>query len=453
MDICVIGTGYVGLVTGTVFADLGNAVICADLDAAKIAQLQAGRMPIYEPGLEEMVTRNAEDGRLIFTTDIESAVRESEVIFIAVGTPPREDGRADLSGVEEAARAIARGLNGYKVVVNKSTVPIGTGDLVRDIINRHKTSDVGFDVVSNPEFLREGSAISDTLQPDRVVIGAPNQTVAMKILELYAPLERPMLITDVNSAEMIKYASNAFLATKISFINSIANICEAAGADVVQVMKGMGYDRRIGADFLQAGIGYGGSCFGKDASCLYHTARHFGYEFEVLRAVIEVNDLQPKRFVGALEERLGGFSGKTVGILGLAFKPNTDDMRDAKSIEVIAALLAGGAAVKAYDPIAVENARQIFPQITYTDNAYEVAHGADAVVLVTEWNEFKFLNLQKLKDAMRTPVFFDGRNLYDPAVMLKLGFDYHCVGRSLKLWTTGNGGPVNGDRAHARRAG
>jgi UDPglucose 6-dehydrogenase len=454
VNICVVGTGYVGLVTGTVFADLGNEVICADIDASKIEMLKRGEMPIYEPGLEEMVARNVEDGRLSFTTDIIEGVKRSEVVFIAVGTPPREDGQADLSGVEAVAKTIARGLNVYKVIVNKSTVPVGTGDLVRRIIEQHRENGQDFDVVSNPEFLREGSAINDTLYPDRVVIGAPTQTVAMKILELYAPLERPMIITDVYSAEMIKYASNAFLATKISFINSIANICERAGADVVQVMKGMGYDRRIGPDFLQAGLGYGGSCFGKDASCLYHTAAKLGYDFKLLGAVMEVNEKQALRFVDRLVDVLGGVSGRTIGILGLAFKPNTDDMRDAKSIEVIGRLLSLGASVKAYDPIAMDNCRAIFPQITYCKNAYEVADGADAVMLVTEWNEFKFLALERIRSLMRQPVFFDGRNLYEPARMVRLGFDYHCIGRSPRLWKNvgdvQNGHAQQPDEAAAR---
>lgn len=439
MKICVIGTGYVGLVTGTVFADLGNDVICADIDSSKIDQLGRGEMPIYEPGLEEMVARNVEDERLTFTTDVVKAVEGSEVVFIAVGTPPREDGYADLSGVESVARTIAKGLNDYKVIVNKSTVPVGTGDLVRNIVTEHKNNDVEFDVVSNPEFLREGTAINDTLYPDRVVIGAPTQTVAMKILELYAPLERPMIITDVNSAEMIKYASNAFLATKISFINSVANICEAAGADVVQVTKGMGLDKRIGHQFLQAGLGYGGSCFGKDSSCLVHTADRFGYDFEILKAVIRVNDEQALRFADRIASELGEVRGKTVGMLGLAFKPNTDDMRDAKSIELIGRLLATGANVRAYDPIATENCRAIFPHITYCKSAYEAAEGTDAVVLVTEWNEFKFLDLEKIRDNMVHPVFFDGRNMYDPERMNRLGFEYHCVGRSARVWKNNNG--------------
>lgn len=431
MNICVIGTGYVGLVTGSVFADLGNDVICTDKDETKIAMLQRGEMPIYEPGLEEMVQRNVSDRRLCFSTDIEDAVARSSVVFICVGTPPTESGDPDMSQVEEAAKSIARALNRYKVVVNKSTVPVGTGERVREIIETNRRRDVDFDVVSNPEFLREGSAINDTLYPDRIVIGAPNQVVAMKILELYAPLERPMLITDVASAEMIKYASNAFLATKISFINAIANICEEAGADVLQVMKGMGYDHRIGPAFLQAGLGYGGSCFPKDTLALIHTAEKFGYDFQLLRAVVQINEERVTRFMNRLEKALGGFTGKTVAVLGLAFKPNTDDMRDAKSLEIIERLLAQGATVRAYDPIAMEKARQIQPNITYAENAYDAARDADALLIVTEWNEFKFLNMERIKAVMRGHVLFDGRNIYDPARMKRLGFDYYCIGRSI----------------------
>jgi UDPglucose 6-dehydrogenase len=430
MNICVIGTGYVGLVTGSVFADLGNEVICVDKDEAKIAMLHRGEMPIYEPGLEEMVSRNASDNRLCFTTDIEEGVAASDVVFICVGTPPMENGDPDMSYVCEAAKSIARALNRYKVVVNKSTVPVGTGEMVREIILTNRRRDVDFDVVSNPEFLREGSAINDTLHPDRIVIGAPNQVVAMKILELYAPLERPMLITDVASAEMIKYASNAFLATKISFINAIANICEAAGADVVQVMKGMGQDQRIGSAFLQAGLGYGGSCFPKDSMALIGTADRFGYDFQLLKSVVEINKGQATRFMDRLEKTLGGFEGKTIAVLGIAFKPNTDDLREAKALEIIARLLESGATVKAYDPIAVDKAREIFPQITYGENAIDAAKEADAAVIVTEWNEFKFLNLDRLKQVMKGNIIFDGRNVYDPDRMRRLGFDYHCIGRN-----------------------
>jgi UDPglucose 6-dehydrogenase len=430
MNICVIGTGYVGLVTGSVFADLGNEVVCVDKDEAKVAMLVRGEMPIYEPGLEEMVERNVADHRLSFTTDLSSAVKRAEVVFICVGTPPKENGDPDMSFVEAAATSVARAMDRYKVIVNKSTVPVGTGEMVREIITANRLRDVDFDVVSNPEFLREGSAISDTLNPDRIVIGAPSQPVAMKILELYAPLERPMLITDVASAEMIKYASNAFLATKISFINAVATVCEKAGADVVQVVKGMGYDQRIGPEFLQAGLGYGGSCFPKDTIALIQTAEKFGYDFELLRSVVRINQEQAVRFMDRLEEKLNGCEGKTVAILGLAFKPNTDDLREAKSLEIISRLLASKATVRAYDPIAMEKTREIFPQITYCKNAYDAAEGADAAVIVTEWNEFKFLNMERLKETMKGAVLFDGRNIYDPARMRRLGFNYHCVGRT-----------------------
>ncbi|CCW34552.1 UDP-glucose dehydrogenase [Chthonomonas calidirosea] len=431
MNICVVGTGYVGLVTGSVFSDLGNEVICVDNNAEKIAMLERGEMPIYEPGLEEMVKRNREDHRLFFTTDLTYAVERSDVVFICVGTPPTETGDPDMRAIQEVARGIARALNRYKVIVNKSTVPVGTGDMVREIIETNRVRNVDFDVVSNPEFLREGSAIKDTLEPDRIVIGAPNHVVAMKILELYAPLERPMIITDVASAEMIKYASNAFLATKISFANTIANICDQVGADVAQVVKGMGLDSRIGPAFLNPGLGYGGSCFPKDTAALVRTAEKVGVDFKILRAVMDVNAEQPIRFLDRLRAALdGSFDGKTIGILGLAFKPNTDDMRDAKSVEIIARLLAENAEVKAYDPIAMDNARRIFPQICYGKNAYDVAQDADALVIVTEWNEFKLLDMERIKSSMRRPILFDGRNIYDPIRMRRLGFEYQCVGRT-----------------------
>ena len=444
MNICVIGTGYVGLVTGVVFSDLGNEVVCVDKNAAKIEGLNRGVMPIYEPGLEEMVDRNVADGRLSFTTELDAAVAKAEIVFIAVGTPPREDGSTDLSYVEDAAKGVARALNRYKVIVNKSTVPVGTGNFVREVIETNRCRAVDFDVVSNPEFLREGSAITDTLVPDRIVIGAPNQIVAMRLLELYAPLERPMIVTDVASAEMIKYASNAFLATKISFANAIANICEAVGADVTQVVKGMGLDSRIGAAFLSAGLGYGGSCFPKDTRSLRHTAHDFGCAFPLLDATIETNEQQPLRFIAKIHAALGGedLTGKTVGVLGLAFKPNTDDMREAKSLDVIADLLASGASVKAYDPIAIENTKQVFPQIGYGTNAYEVAAGADALVVVTEWNEFKTLNFERLAGLMTRPLILDGRNLWDPERLRRLGFEYHSIGRASII-------PAQESRGHA----
>jgi len=430
MNICVVGTGYVGLVTGAVFADLGNDVLCVDNDRAKIESLKAGRMPIYEPGLEEMVTRNVDDRRLAFSTELGAAVRHSDVIFIAVGTPSKETGETDLSQVETVAAEIGRAMDRYKVVVNKSTVPVGTGELVREVISRHQATPIEFDVVSNPEFLREGSAIEDTLRPDRIVIGAPTQQVAMTLVELYAPLERPMIITDLPSAEVIKYASNAFLAAKISFINAIANICEAAGADVSQVMKGMGLDPRIGMQFLQAGLGYGGSCFPKDVDSLIHTASRLGYDFKLLRSVVEINKERVTHLVDMIGKALAPLDDKTVAVLGLAFKPNTDDMRDAKSLEVIRQLQSAGARVRAYDPVANGNAKRLLPaSVVFGMSAYDAAEGADAIALVTEWNEFRFLNLERLRGLMRRPLIFDGRNLYEPERMRRLGFEYYSIGR------------------------
>jgi UDPglucose 6-dehydrogenase len=430
MNICVVGAGYVGLVTGTVFADLGNEVVCVDNVADKIDALQSGSLPIYEPGLEEMVARNVSDGRLSFTTDLAAAVRRSVIVFIAVGTPPKVDGQTDLGAVEQVAAEIGRAMERHIVVVNKSTVPVGTGEFVRIVIERHQRTPIPFDVVSNPEFLREGSAIEDTLRPDRIVIGAPTQQVAMTLLELYAPLERPMIITDVPSAEMIKYASNAFLATKISFINAVANICELAGADVTQVAKGMGLDARIGPAFLQPGLGYGGSCFPKDIESLAHTATTLGAKFDLLRAVIDVNAGRVAHFVDTIERTLAPLHTRRIAILGLAFKPNTDDMREAKSIEVVARLVERGATVCAYDPVAETNARKVLPAIVeYADSPYAAAAGADGVAVVTEWNEFKLLNLERLRSVMRRPVVFDGRNLWEAERMRRLGFEYYSIGR------------------------
>jgi UDPglucose 6-dehydrogenase len=430
MNVAVVGTGYVGLVTGAVFADLGNDVVCVDNDAAKIEGLRAGRMPIYEPGLEELVARNVADGRLEFTTDLTDAVRHSDIIFIAVGTPPKASGESDLTAVEQVAHGIAAALDRYKVIVNKSTVPVGTGDLVRNIIERNRRRPINFDVVSNPEFLREGSAIEDTLRPDRIVVGAPNQQVAMTLLELYAPLERPMIITDVYSAEIIKYASNAFLAAKISFINEIANLCELAGGDVTQVVKGMGLDPRIGAAFLNAGLGYGGSCFPKDTDALIQTAAALGYELRTLRAVVDVNRERVQRLVAIIRKVLDPLDSRVIAVLGLAFKPKTDDMREARSVELIARLVEAGVRVRVYDPVAMDNARRTLPAaVEYCQSSYEAAEGADAVVLVTEWNEFKLLNLERLRQVMRRPLVFDGRNIYEPERMRRLGFEYHSIGR------------------------
>ena len=430
MNICVVGTGYVGLVTGAVFADLGNDVVCVDNDQKKIEALRAGQMPIYEPGLEEMVVRNKDDGRLSFTTDLPGAVRLSDVVFIAVGTPPKDTGETDLSQVEAVATQIGRSMDRYKVVVNKSTVPVGTGEFVREVITRHQPRPIDFDVVSNPEFLREGSAIEDTLRPDRIVIGAPNQQVAMTLVELYAPLERPMIITDLPSAEVIKYASNAFLAAKISFINAIANICENAGADVSQVMKGMGLDSRIGMQFLQAGLGYGGSCFPKDVDSLIHTASSYGYDFKLLRSVVEINKERASHLVDMMRKAMGGLEDKTIAVLGLAFKPNTDDMREAKSLEVVRLLHAAGVEIRAYDPVAMDNAKPLMPEgVVFCESAYEAAAGADGVALLTEWNEFKYLNLDRLRGLLRHRLIFDARNLYEPERMRRLGFEYYSIGR------------------------
>ncbi|MBI5183876.1 MAG: UDP-glucose/GDP-mannose dehydrogenase family protein [Nitrospinae bacterium] len=429
MNICVIGTGYVGLVTGAVFADLGNDVICVDNDKEKIELLNKGIMPIYEPGLKEIVQNNVEDRRLTFTTDINKGVRISEIIFICVGTPAKNNGETDISYIEEAAKGIGKALNEYKIIVNKSTVPIGTGDFVREIIEKNKEKDINFDVVSNPEFLREGSAIQDTLAPERIVIGAPTKEVAMKLLELYATLGRPMLITDIYSAEMIKYASNTFLAMKISFINKIANICESTGANISDVTKGIGYDSRIGSSFLNAGLGFGGSCFPKDIKSFLHTAKKFGHDFNLLNSVIEIDNNRATHFMNIIREKIGGFKGKTIGILGLSFKPDTDDMRDAKSIEIIKMMLSEGAKIKAYDPVAIENAKKIIPNIEYAKNSYSAAYKADAIAIITEWREFKLLNMEKIKKEMKRPVIFDGRNIYDPEKMRKTGFEYYSIGR------------------------
>ena len=429
MNVCVIGTGYVGLVTGTVFADLGNEVICVDNDKKKIDMLKAGEMPIYEPGLQEMALKSMEDGRLSFTTSIAKGVRDSKVIFIAVGTPPKPNGESNLSAVEAVAREIALNINDYKIIVNKSTVPVGTGNFVRNIIEKFKRADHDFDVVSNPEFLKEGSAIADCLYPERIVIGVPNHHVAMALLELYAPVERPMLITDVESAELIKYASNAFLATKISFINFIANICEKAGADVTLVAKGMGYDSRIGAHFLQAGLGFGGSCFPKDTLSLLCTARKYKEDTALLEAVVKINQDRVPRFTHRIASELKPIRGKVVGVLGLAFKPNTDDLRDAKSLEIIKNLLKWKANVRVYDPVAMENARSLLNNVKFCKNAYDLAKGADALVVVTEWNEFKLLNLEKLRQNMRGSYLFDGRNIYSKERAERAGFKYMCIGK------------------------
>lgn len=427
--ICVIGVGYVGLVTGTCFADLGNLVTCLDIDEAKIEKLQAGGMPIYEPGLEEMVRRNVQMGRLRFTTSYEEGVKEAEFVFIAVGTPSGVDGEADLQYVRMAAESIAAVMDHPLTIVNKSTVPVGTGDWVADIVKKHKVNDVDFAVVSNPEFLREGSAILDFMNPDRIVLGSLNREAAEKVAQLYLSLRTPIMITDLRTAEMIKYASNAYLANRISFINEIASICEALGADVKEVAVGMGYDKRIGAAYLDAGIGYGGSCFPKDVKALEHMAAIHGCHPQLLRAVMEINRDQRRLVVQKLRDLLGTLDEKIIGILGLAFKPNTDDMRDAPAVEIIHLLQNERARIKAYDPVAMEVAKGVLNNVTYYANPYEVAEGSDALVVMTEWNEFKHLDMAWIKKAMRQPILIDGRNIYDVEEMQNLGFIYRGMGR------------------------
>jgi UDPglucose 6-dehydrogenase len=425
----VIGAGYVGLVTGTCLADLGNRVICLDIDEGRIERLRNGIMPIYEPGLEEMVRRNAASGRLRFSTSYEEGLADAEMVFIAVDTPSGHEGEADLKSVRAAACSIASVMDHPMIIVNKSTVPIGTGDWVAEIINRHSENGGEFWVVSNPEFLREGSAVNDFLNPDRVVLGSLNRDAAERVAQLYLPLRAPIILTDLRTAEMIKYASNAFLASRISFINEIASICERLGADVKEVAAGMGYDKRIGASFLDAGIGFGGSCFPKDVRALAHMAAIHGCHPQLLRAVLEINCDQRRQVVQKLRDLLLKLDEQTIGVLGLAFKPNTDDMRDAPAVEIIHLLQHEGAQIKAYDPVAMENARRVLPDITYCRDPYEVAQDADALLITTEWNEFKHLDLARIRQAMRRPIVIDGRNIYEPERMAALGFVYRGVGR------------------------
>jgi UDPglucose 6-dehydrogenase len=428
-NIAVIGTGYVGLVTGTCFADLGNKVTCIDIDARKIQILEEGGVPIYEPGLEEVVHRNVEAGRLHFTTSYEAGLADAEFVFIAVGTPSGVDGEADLQYVRMAAETIAGVMDHSLIIINKSTVPVGTGDWVADIIRRHQPEPVPFAVVSCPEFLREGSALADFMSPDRVVLGSLDRDAAEKVAQLHLPLRAPIVLTDLRTAEMIKYASNAFLATRISFINEIANICEKLGADVKEVAAGMGYDKRIGRAFLDAGIGYGGSCFPKDVKALEYMGLLHGAHPSLLRAVMEINRDQRRLVVHKLRDLLGTLDGKRIGLLGLAFKPNTDDMRDAPAIDVAKLLLRENAEVRGYDPVSMPVVERVMPELVLSKNPYELAEGCDALVLMTEWNEFKHLDLVRLRSLMRTPVFIDGRNVYEPSTMWEAGFLYRGIGR------------------------
>jgi UDPglucose 6-dehydrogenase len=435
-NIAVIGVGYVGLVTGTCLADLGHRVVCLDVNEERIANLNKGIMPIYEPGLEEVVRRNVNAGRLAFTTSYPEAINDTspdvaaEFVFIAVGTPSAVDGKADLDYVRRAAESIAEVMDHPLIVVNKSTVPVGTGDWTADIIKSKQKRPVKFNVVSNPEFLREGNAIYDFMYPDRIVLGSLDHEAAEKVAQLYLPLRATIMITDLRTAEMIKYASNAFLATKISFINEIANICEALGADVKEVAAGMGFDKRIGRAFLDAGIGYGGSCFPKDVLALAHMAKERGRHPQLIQAVMDINADRRKQTVDKLCELAGGsLEGKHVGVLGLAFKPNTDDMRDAPALEVIRLIEAAGGRVRAYDPVAMHVAHAIMPELELAGNAYDCATGCDAVILMTEWNEFKQLDLRRLKGVMKSPIIVDARNVYEPNQMADMGFSYRGIGR------------------------
>jgi UDPglucose 6-dehydrogenase len=427
--VAVIGAGYVGLTTAACLADLGNHVTVVDINREKIAQLNRHQVPFYEPGLNELVERNAKAGRLAFTTSYEQAVPGAEYAIIAVSTPEGEGGEADLTYVEAAANSIADCMDGPLVVVNKSTVPPLTGDMVSNVLRKRNGSHRA-EVVSNPEFLREGSAIQDFMHPDRVVIGSHDRAAAEKVGKLYESLGAPILITpNIYTAEMVKYASNAFLATRISFINEIARICERVDADATLVAQGMGLDKRIGPSFLDAGIGYGGSCFPKDVMALAALAERFDYHPELLHAVMDINRDQRMLAIDKLRECLETLQGRVVGLLGLAFKPNTDDLREAPSLDIAKVLIAAGAHVRAYDPAAVEGARALLPDIEYSADAYAVADGADALVLVTEWNEFRFLDLARVKASMRKPVMVDGRNIYDPSMMRSLGFTYRGIGR------------------------
>jgi UDPglucose 6-dehydrogenase len=429
MKVCMIGTGYVGLVSGTCFADIGHEVICVDNDKRKVDVLKKGGIPIYEPGLNELVKKNVDAGRLSFTTDTREGVDKALFVFIAVGTPPKDSGEPDLSSIEQVATEIGAAMRDYKIIVEKSTVPVQTGRWVRTVVERFSRHSKEFDVASNPEFLREGSAITDFLHPDRIVLGVESDRAAEKLLELYKPIDAPKIVTDIASAELIKHASNSFLSTKISFINALSVICEKSGADILKVAEGMGLDHRIGREFLNAGAGFGGFCFPKDLRAFIGISAKMGYDFRLLKEVENINEEQMLSVVKKTEGILWNLRDKKIGILGLAFKPNTDDMRFAPSITIIRALQKEGAAIKAYDPVAVERAKMIMPDIEYCKSPYDVAMGVDAIVLVTEWDEFEKMDLHKIKDAMRQPVFVDGRNLFDPQKMKELGFIYTGIGR------------------------
>jgi len=432
MNICVVGSGYVGLVTGACLADFGIHVRGVDKDAAKVAALNSGEIPIYEPGLRTLVRKNMDEGRLTFSTDLGPAIEACEGVFIAVGTPSLPGGAADLTFVRQVAQSIGEHLNGYKVVITKSTVPIGTGQMVEETIRAASGGRHEFAVVSNPEFLREGSAIEDFMRPDRVIVGSKDQRAIDMMLDIYSPLyvaDVPFVITDVESAELIKYASNGFLATKISFINEVAALCEALGADVEVVAKGMGLDNRIGPKFLRSGPGFGGSCFPKDTRAVAQIARDSGLRFHIIEAVLEANELTKKRMVEKVEQTLGGVAGKTLAVLGLAFKPDTDDIRESPAMEIATVLAERGAVLRCFDPEAMEEARAVLPDVTYCDNAYEAAQDAEAVLILTEWNQFRKLEMGRLKGALSHPLIIDLRNIYEPEKVRSAGFRYVSLGR------------------------
>jgi UDPglucose 6-dehydrogenase len=429
MKLTIIGTGYVGLVSGTCFAEVGHHVICVDNDAAKVKTLQAGGIPIFEPGLEELVKKNSAAGRLKFSNNTAEAVAGSDVIFIAVPTPPQPDGSVDMSFIERVARDIAGAMTDYKIIVDKSTVPVQTGDKVAETIKRYCKARVDFDVVSNPEFLREGFAVEDLMKPDRVVIGVRSQRPVAAMKEIYAPFNAPVIVTDINSAELIKHASNSFLALKISYINAISVICESTGANVQEVANGMGMDERIGKRFLNASLGFGGSCFPKDLSAFIKIAEQLGYDFGLLKEVQRINSVQMDRFVKKISDTLWVLKGKKIGVLGLAFKQNTDDVRTSPAIELCQRLQKEGAALRVHDPKAMEKAQAMLKDVTYVDDMNEVAEGCDALVVATEWEEFKKLDLDRVRKGLSHPIMFDGRNLFDPAEMEKLGFIYKSIGR------------------------
>ncbi|NQT46228.1 MAG: UDP-glucose/GDP-mannose dehydrogenase family protein [Candidatus Omnitrophica bacterium] len=432
MDICIVGSGYVGLVTGASFAEMGNKVICVDSNRSKIDKLKKGIMPIYEPGLKELVNRNRKNKRINFTTDLAKGVKNSEIIFICVSTPPKPNGEADLVYVEDVSRQIAREMVSYRLIVEKSTVPVQTGEWIKKTIRQTIKKGVPFDVASNPEFLREGSAVQDLFKPDRIVIGAETKRAKDILVKLYKPLKVPLVVTDIKSAEIIKHASNSFLATKISFINAVSVICEKAGADVIEVAEGMGMDKRICRAFLDAGVGFGGSCFPKDLSAFISISERLGYEFDLLRAVQRINEHQKELLVKRVEKLLWNLSEKTVAIWGLSFKPNTDDMRSAPSVDIIKMLQKRGASIKVYDPQAMPVARKLLKGVKFCKDAYSAAADSDCLVVATDWDEFKEADLKRLKKVMNQPVVVDGRNIYDPATMKGLGFEYTGIGRSLK---------------------